>query len=181
MPIPAGRYRLGPGDGTLALRTGRTGAAAKAGHDLLLHAAAWEAVLVIGEGPDGSSLALDVDGGSLRVQEGTGGMKALTEEDKAEIARTIDGEVLKRRPIAFRSREVRAGPGGLRAEGDLTLLGTARPIAVDVAVTDDGALAAAVVIAQSDWGIKPYSTLFGALKVADEVRIEIEARLPQSE
>ena len=28
--------------------------------------------------------------------------------------------------------------------------------------------------------MKPYSTLFGALKVADEVRVEIDAGLPQS-
>jgi hypothetical protein len=28
--------------------------------------------------------------------------------------------------------------------------------------------------------MKPYSTLFGALKVADEVRVEIDAALPQS-
>jgi hypothetical protein len=34
------------------------------------------------------------------------------------------------------------------------------------------------VIRQSEWGIKPYSTLFGALKVADDVRVEFEGRLP---
>jgi hypothetical protein len=28
--------------------------------------------------------------------------------------------------------------------------------------------------------MKPYSTLFGALKVADEVRVEIDAAVPQS-
>ena len=36
-PAPAGGIRLGPDDGTLSLRTTRTGAAAKAGHDLLIH------------------------------------------------------------------------------------------------------------------------------------------------
>jgi hypothetical protein len=29
------------------------------------------------------------------------------------------------------------------------------------------------VIRQTEWGIKPYSTLFGALKVADEVAVEV--------
>jgi hypothetical protein len=28
--------------------------------------------------------------------------------------------------------------------------------------------------------MKPYSALFGALKVADEVRVEIDAAVPQS-
>ncbi len=70
------------------------------------------------------------------------------------------------------------GDGVLRVEGDLTLLGATRPIALDVAVADDGAIRGDVVITQSDWGIKPYSTLFGALKVSDEVELAIDARLP---
>ena len=36
MSLQAGTYRLGPEDGTLRVRTGRSGAAAKAGHDLLI-------------------------------------------------------------------------------------------------------------------------------------------------
>lgn len=178
MSIHAGTYRLGPADGTLSLRTGRGGAAAKAGHDLLIHATAWEATLTIGEDPAESSLAIDIDGASLRVHEGTGGMKALTEDDKAEIARTIDDEVLKRQHIVFRSTQVRPDGDGLTVDGDLTLLGTTRPIVFEVALADDGALRASVLVTQTDWGIKPYSTLFGALKVADEVEVEIEARLP---
>jgi hypothetical protein len=34
------------------------------------------------------------------------------------------------------------------------------------------------MIRQTDYGIKPYSTLFGALRVVDEVEVRIEARLP---
>jgi hypothetical protein len=33
------------------------------------------------------------------------------------------------------------------------------------------------VIKQTDWGMKPYSTLFGALKVVDEVEVSLDARL----
>lgn len=176
----AGAHRLGPDNGTLSLRTGRTGAAAKAGHDLLIRIQTWEATLVVGEDPDGTSLSLSADGGSLRVQEGTGGMKALTDDDKADIAQTIDDEILKRQPIDFHSTQVRAMPddGGWSVQGDLTLLGVTRPIAFDVVAGDGGALRADAVVKQSDWGIKPYSTLFGALKVVDEVTVEVEARLP---
>jgi hypothetical protein len=29
-------------------------------------------------------------------------------------------------------------------------------------------------VRQSDWGMKPYSALFGTLKVADEVEVSVE-------
>ena len=65
-------------------------------------------------------------------------------------------------------------------QGELTLGGTTRPIAFDLAIGDDGKVTGAAVVKQTEWGMKPYSTLFGALKVADEVRVEIDAALPQS-
>ena len=33
------------------------------------------------------------------------------------------------------------------------------------------------MVKQTDWGIKPYTTLFGALKVADEVIISFDGEL----
>ena len=36
------------------------------------------------------------------------------------------------------------------------------------------------MVTQTDFAIKPYSTLFGALKVADEVQVALDAALPQS-
>ena len=36
------------------------------------------------------------------------------------------------------------------------------------------------MVKQTEWGMKPYTALFGTLKVADEVRVEIDAGLPQS-
>jgi len=33
------------------------------------------------------------------------------------------------------------------------------------------------VVTQSTWGIKPYSALFGALKVKDEVEVGLEGHL----
>jgi hypothetical protein len=32
-------------------------------------------------------------------------------------------------------------------------------------------------VKQSEWGIKPYTALFGALKVADEVEVTIDGQL----
>jgi polyisoprenoid-binding protein YceI len=179
MTLPVGTYALGPSDGVLSVRTGRTGAVAKAGHDLLLHVKGWSASVAIGEDPSAMSIALEVDGASLRVIEGTGGMKALDDDDRADIHTTIDAEILMEREVTFRSTEVAPAPDDcLAVTGDLTILGTSRPVAFPLTLADDGTLHAEMVIRQSDWGIKPYSALFGALKVADEVHVAIDARLP---
>jgi polyisoprenoid-binding protein YceI len=175
VPIQAGSYRLGPADGTLSVRTRRTGAAAMAGHNLLIHVTSWEAALEVGEA---ASLVVTAAGASLRVREGSGGMQALGEDDMKSIEQTIDDDVLKRQEITFRSTSVEARDGGLAVQGDLTLLGTTRPLAFDVEVGDDGRLRAVAVVRQSDWGLKPYSALFGALKVVDEVEVAIDAGLP---
>ena len=165
-------YTLGPDDGTLSVRTGRTGTVAKAGHDLLIHVNAWSATLDL----DAPRLTLDADATSLHVIEGTGGMKSLDEDDRANIRQTIDDEILKRADIRFRSTEVERTDGGLAVRGELTLVGVTRPVAFDLAL-DDGHVSGAAVVTQTAWGMKPYSALFGALKVADEVRVEIDARL----
>jgi polyisoprenoid-binding protein YceI len=167
-------YTLGPEDGILSVRTSRTGAVAKAGHDLVIHVTEWSATL----DTDAPSLTLDADATSLRVREGTGGMKPLDEDDLTNIETTIDDEVLRRRDISFRSTRVEPTEGGLRVEGDLTLVGNTRPIAFDLALGDR--VTGVAVVKQTDWGMKPYTALFGALKVADEVRVEIDAALPQS-
>jgi polyisoprenoid-binding protein YceI len=172
VPLQTGTYKLGPDNGTLAVRTKRTGAAAKAGHNLLIHVTAWEATLAVG---DETSIELTADPTSLRVREGTGGMQALGDDDKANIEETIDDEVLKQKAISFRSTAVEAaGNGsGLSVEGELTLFGTTRPLAFDLDVAADGTLSAVAVVTQTDWGIKPYSGLFGALKVVDEVEVSV--------
>jgi len=179
MPIPPGTHVFGPSNATLAVRTGRTGAVAKAGHDLLLLVTDWRATLEVAGDARPVALSLDADGGSLRVREGTGGMQALDDDDRASIEQTIDEEVLRRQQIAFRSSSIRAlDDGRLAADGELTLAGSKCPLTVELALHGDGAVNGSAVIRQSEWGIKPYSTLFGALKVADDVRVEFEGRLP---
>ena len=70
-----------------------------------------------------------------------------------------------------------AGEGRLRVTGELEIAGTARPVEVELAI-EGGRLTGEATIAQSEWGIKPYSALLGALKVADRVRVTVDAELP---
>jgi len=175
--IDPGIHIYGPENATLSVRTCRTGAAAKAGHDLLIHVTAWRATLEVGEGARPISVALDADAASLRVREGKGGMQALSDDDRANIEETIDSEVLKRQPIEFRSTSARIAQDGrtIAVQGELTLVGTTRPVALELSVDGNGSLSGRVTVKQTEWGIKPYSTLFGALKVVDEVEVAIDA------
>jgi polyisoprenoid-binding protein YceI len=177
VPIQEGTHKFGPENGTLSVRTGRSGAAAKAGHDLLIEVTAWQATLEVGKDSAQTSIVLDVDATSLRVREGIGGMQELSDDDKANIQETIDDEVLKREGIEFRSTAVQTAADGSRisVQGELTLVGKACPIAFDLTVDGDDNLSGSVVLKQTDWGITPYSALFGALKVADEVEVVIDA------
>lgn len=178
MSIRSGTHRLGPDNATLSVRTGRTGAAAKAGHNLLIHVTSWQASLEVGEDPAETSIALAADGTSLRVHEGRGGMQALGDDDRASIHKSIDDDVLRRQDVVFRSTGVQSDDGGrLSVQGELTIVGATQPIAFDLAVGDDGALSATAVVKQTTWGMKPYSTLFGALKVVDEVEVVLEGHL----
>jgi hypothetical protein len=43
-------------------------------------------------------------------------------------------------------------------------------------MSPDGHVRGSAVVKQTDWGIKPYSALFGTLKVADEVEVAVETR-----
>jgi polyisoprenoid-binding protein YceI len=177
MSTQPGTYELGPADGTLSVKTTRTGAAAKAGHDLLIHVTAWHATLVVGADSTESSLALEADATALHVREGTGGMQKLGDDDRASIRETIDDDVLKRKPIEFRSTAVQANGDRWTFQGELTLVGKTAPLSFDVTIREDGTVSGSAVVKQSDWGIKPYSALFGALKVADDVVVSVDAAL----
>lgn len=168
---------LGPENATLMIKTGKTGAASKAGHNLVIEVGAWNATLELGETPQ---VQLSADSRSLRVLQGTGGMQALGDDDKDAINQTIDDEVLCGTPIEFRSTGATEDGGTLRIEGNLTLSGTTRSVSFELGLGGDGRLTGTARIKQSDWGMKPYSTLFGTLKVADEVEIAIDAPLPSA-
>jgi polyisoprenoid-binding protein YceI len=178
MSMEPGTYELGPQDGTLMVRTGKSGAASKAGHNLVIRVERWGATAQIADDPAQTILELTADSTSLTVLDGTGGMHSLGDDDKAGIGQTINQEVLKGTAISFRSTAVRPdGDGRLHVTGDLELAGGINLIAFDVAVNDDDRLAGSAKLKQTEWSMKPYSALFGTLKVADEVEVVVDAQL----
>ena len=78
---------LGPADGTLTVRTERIGAAAKAGHDLLIEVDSWEATLELpgDNGEHAFQLLTDKDPDALEVLLRAGAI-AETVEEKCGLA-----------------------------------------------------------------------------------------------
>ena len=169
---------LGPSNGGVTVHTGRQGMAAKAGHDLIIDVGQWSATL------DGSGLKATIEAGSLAVRDGLGGVKALTDKDKADINKNLGEKILKtgQNPqITFESGPISdPSAAAWRLDGRLTLMGVTNPVQVPVTVQrgdSETKLTASVQVLQSQFAIKPYSAMMGALKVADAVEIRAEVRI----
>lgn len=177
MGVADGTYSLGPANGQLLLKTTRTGLGAKAGHDLTIEVTRWNAGVVIDTAnPAGSSVRLEADANSFEVRQGTGGVKPLTDGDRADIKKTIREKVLHtdRHPaITFSSTKVGGTQESFTLEGDLAISGASQPATVRGGIADGRARGSATVV-QTRWGIKPYTAFLGALKLADEVTVEFD-------
>jgi polyisoprenoid-binding protein YceI len=178
--LRAGIHELGPNTGSLLVRTYREGLAAKAGHDLIIDVRQWGATLEVGEDLSQSSLRLHADARSLFPREGLRGVKPLSDKDRDEIRKNIDEKVLGGEPINFRSSAVEPADGGgvLKIRGDLTIRGQSRPAAFELSVGADGHVSGTAQLVQSDWGIKPYRGLMGALRVRDSLEVVFDGVLP---
>lgn len=180
--IAPGTYELGPHNATLRLHTYREGMAKKVGHDLVLEVADWRATAEVADEPSQSTVSASIDPRTFSVVEGKGGMKPLSDGDRADIKKNIDKKVLdtaKHPEITFQSTSVDAKGDSARVEGDLTIVGNTRPITLDVTV-EPGRVRATTSVVQSRWGIKPFTGLMGALKVRDDVEFHLEASLPNT-
>ncbi|MEV4005459.1 YceI family protein [Actinomadura sp. NPDC049753] len=171
-----GTFELGPEDGRLLVRTGRSGLGRRAGHDLTIEATRWSAAVEAREPLDASSVEVTVDVDGLEVREGAGGVKPLTDQDRGEIVKNLRKVLdVRRYP---RIRFVSTAIGADAVEGDLTIMGRVKPVRL-AAAREGGRVRGGVTVEQSRWGIKPYSAFFGALRLADEVEIEFDVRLPE--
>jgi len=169
-------YTIGPHTGWLHLRTGRDGVASRAGHDLLLAVERWSGqVLLDPSDPGSASVQVRVDVGSLQVLKGTGGVAALSADDRAEITKTSLRllEVDTHPEATFTSYRVVPDAHGGTVEGTLTLHGRGAPVALSVVVAGPSSWRATATVLQSDFGIKPYRAFFGALRLHDAVQVEV--------
>ncbi|MDA8316648.1 MAG: YceI family protein [Actinomycetota bacterium] len=190
--LPSGDLDIGPSSGHLRLRTYRQGLAAKAGHDLVLEAAEWHGRVHLPSDAGGSAsveagvaavvageVEVEVDLRRLEVREGTGGVKPLSDKDRADIGKAMQQQLrVDAHPVAtFRSSGVRIDGDRAILEGELSIAGQSHPVELHVRREADGTISAAAQIVQSAWGIKPYTGFFGALKLRDAVDVDVVLHL----
>lgn len=169
-------------DAELVVFTKKEGLLSKVAHDLKIRAGRFE-LEIEGEG----AVRLTCPATALRVVnamlDGREAPELLSAKDKVKIEDLIAKEVLSasRHPeIRFVSTRVTPGPDGYRVEGDLSIAGTTRPISANV-IRKKTCLDAEVTLRQTDFGIKPYTALLGALKVQDNLRVLISVPEPEPE
>ncbi|WP_458318556.1 YceI family protein [Mycolicibacterium brisbanense] len=176
--MTARQWTLDASDGELLLHTGVTGSASRMGHRLTIALRSWQAT-VDWDGDQPAAVEVTVDLDSLDVVRGEGGMTPLSGAEKA-VVRTNALKTLqaKRFPQAtFRSSAIDRDGESLRLVGTLQIAGRSSEQTVDVHVEPDGArISGEAVVRHSAFGIKQYSMLMGAMKVADDVRVTLAAK-----
>jgi polyisoprenoid-binding protein YceI len=181
MTIKPGTYQLGPADGKLRVKTGRQGLASKVGHDLTLEAANWKATVTVDADAGQSEVQATIEPRSLEVVAATGGAKPVSDKDKKDIMKNIAG-LLGNNSITFQSTSVQVKTDTtVTVAGNLSIGGQSRQTTLDLTIQPDGGgaqLKGRVPIVQSNFGIKPFTAMMGALKVKDEVEVELDVKLP---
>ena len=183
MPIMPGTHELGPENASLrdqdreARRRRREGGSRPGDRGHLLGGDARGR-----RGPGQSSLKLSADSGSMRGDRGNGRGHGT---DRGGQGR--DQEDPRGRGAPARPGRVQVDPGHTRRRmgsvssvtGELSHERQPSPSRLRArASAPTGRDPGRATVKQSDWGIKPYSGLFGTLKVRDEVEVVAEGSLP---
>ena len=181
----ASTITVGPADGALVLLTGRQGLAGKAGHDLTLTVRDWSGEATLDDAGALTQLTVAATLSSLEVTKGEGGIKPLSDKDKATIldqaAKTLQAQ--KHPQVTFTMSGTTGSNDQQQVTGMASIAGASKPVKADLAVTRTGQQARIVgsaEVIQSEFGVKPYTGMLGALKVRDlvEVRVEVTTTLP---
>jgi polyisoprenoid-binding protein YceI len=184
----ARNYRIDAARSTLVVMVFKAGMGSGLAHDHVVRASEFSGKLRIDPAsPAESSIAVTVRAASLvpdepTVREKFKVAKQLSESDRKKVKKTMDGEeqlsVVKFPEITFVSKRIDAeGMGKVKVSGVLTLHGVSREVSFPAAVSvADGTFhgRGTLEFKQSEFGIKPYSALFGTIRNQDTVRLNFD-------
>ncbi len=177
-------WNLDAAHGELLVRTGVAGRGAKMGHRLTIAMTTWHATVSwSADRPTAVDLTVEVD--SFQVLKGEGGLTPLSTPEKALVrSNALKCLASDRYPrIRFRANDIASAAHGYRLSGTLEIHGRTQQHTLDVRVTDLGdswRMDVDTEVRQSDYGVKPYSMLMGAMKVADDVTVSFSGTRAKS-
>lgn len=161
-------------EATIHIHTFKEGLLSKLAHDLRLSVTRFDINV------RGLELSARFELESLRVDGSVRGGKLdraeLSDADRKKIRETMLRDVLRARDhgeARFTGRTHSREPP-FAVEGSLTLAGVTKPLSL-LLLPRGGRLVAEVELVPSQWGIKPYRALGGALRVQDRVLVSIDA------
>ncbi|MBI2404248.1 MAG: YceI family protein [Gemmatimonadetes bacterium] len=177
----------------LLVHAGKAGLLKGFGHEHQVRAHAFTGTVVYFPGDLGRS--------RVRVTVLTDSLRVVPEADSAdipEITKTMRSKTLRvdsfpeitlvsQLVVPIEAGDAAGAPGAagaagaaepklVRVTGDFTMVGRTRAVSVDLALdvsADTLRAEGSFVVKQTDFGIKPYSTALGLVKVKDEVRFEL--------
>ncbi|MGJ3508525.1 YceI family protein [Enemella sp. A6] len=178
MKPETGTHQLSAANGRMTLNTSREGVAGKLGHDLTIEVGTWTATVTVAEEVADCSVTATIDLTSLQVVDGTGGAKPLSDKDRREIVKNAAKSLnTGSHPSAeFTSQTISGTWDAAQVSGTLNLAGRSAPLELALTHGPEGYALTGTVV-QTNFGIKPFSAMLGALKIADPVQLKVTATL----
>lgn len=159
--------------GTIRVFTYKEGVLSAVAHDLRIELQRFEIQL------DGEAVSANFDLKSLRVegpmQHGVLQAEQYDASKRAEVEKAMHGDVLHtdKHPTARFSGRAVPNASGFHVTGQLELAGRSEPLAFDVR-DEQGRFGAQFELQPSRWGISQYKALLGAIKLKDQLKVELD-------
>ena len=178
----AADYKVDAERSELVVRLFKGGVAAAIAHNHVVRAVEYSGgAKGDSNNPEAASIWIEVQTASFKadepeIRERYGLPKGISDKDRRKIQATMlsakQMDVEKYSTMKFRSTSVEEqSEGRYQITGDLTMHGETRSVTFPITVEDEnGDLhgSAAIDFKQSDFGIKPYSAMFGAVRNRDD-------------
>lgn len=187
-PAPVGKrtFQVDAKKSHIVVQVFKDGAAAALAHDHVIEATAFAGTIVV-DGADLATAVIDVtaqtasfvnDDPKLRKKYALEG--ELSEKDRQAVSDNMKSaeqlDVAHFPTVKFVSTSITSAAGKLTLKGKLTLHGVTKELTMPLDAKLDGDSASGTVsfrIKTSDYNIKPYSALLGAVKNKDEIILNI--------
>ena len=169
LKVPVGRYSIVQAESSISVQVFKTGALSFLTRDHNMAVGNFSGAIAVTANGTQSTGTLEASSASLWVTD------KISESDKREINSTMRDTVLEAAKFPRIAFQASGQPSGnFNLTGDLTLHGVTKRISLPVVATWDTRrirLTGKYILKQTDFGITPYSTAGGTVRIKNEVEI----------